>query len=1745
MASMTPNFSGKYQYIYTVKSPKPHRNQDMRTRFLGKDYFNSAQFPAGDFLRLHLPHLPTSNTSIFEDLHCFDELPTLSIDVEIERFPIEKTLSRFFSYVFPHRIDVELAEFADPRPFAGKLDVDEQGSCSPEETSGITTEGTMVSYGKGKDNLEMVQFEIPELDSSSLQLLEDIPHFGKENMLILSEISDDGNKLGNAFGLYLLTFVIMVNYIGWELPTPLFLSRKKSLVRNKKPVVHIDGRSLDMPGLEVRLQHSLDTLQSICSVDDICSVSFLEKSSDWLEDSGFSQGKHHSSTHVFPLLEVNEAGLGIVSDNSIKEKVLIFENIELQRETPGSEGMGNINELLDSTKFDTLQYLSNGSSVTDCLEVEVPCLNFSLEMNLISIIELEKNSVIHQGIENDGPIWVGNPIIFDELQFFDSDLYTFGELLSEVKVDVEETCDLMLREADNFRNFYELIVSHELIPVDNSFRSLPVPLISENGNIKSLHLCIKEILAELEPQSSSMSDGLYLDWHFVEEEKCKCREDFFNLLGEIDANNIDLCLNFIDNEMLVSNFLFSSDSPQEPNRVESKEILSLPSNAIPVSPMPHNIEVSTKLLKDGKFPIEGVSSQCSSKKASLFGDSWSEFNDLDFFLNPKEYGRDKDYKPADSSIDTNTMVRSRFLSSDTTLVQPQQWNIKVHQILLSSDILLLIDDLRKIFQVIFERRRELIETQDPSQAVDDIAILRLPKKKLIDLIKKEDGDNTISLVTLCAIKQMVWYLCYYGLHTTYLYIEKLYRRLQELNSKLDFLYNLIKDVHQKGEKDIHKFHPSLSVIKDILQSFVSKGSSKILVVAEPVFWWSLKKLLTSMNIAFSQPHNGQKNDFYKLEDASMQMISHCCLVTQEHLSASFPFEKFEIILEYGGSQGSSKVSSILLKSDRVPPLHFLKVELEDPSVAKALCDGVDMRNTDEPSMASLCLLLDGGGPHSFSALNEIDVTVEELLNFLPVEKNLKGASVATLLGNEACSAAAQHAVFSLGSEQNHGSTDSCPETIIIVNTHNFDKEMVISRRTTYQKILAFEKKGVQIVERDLRQPVDIIVSVSACLAWYDCKNIAKKATAPDEAFSCLPLCVENIAASILTSLSFAFSGCILLKGNSNINSQDLFLYASNLPVLPCSLAPDVHNCIADVMPMTNLRQAFFLFSVNSLKTEYYHHVHVFEGESDFISGIMESSDELYAAAASLGMDIQIFYSYSSEMTDEIILSCIELSSRTSRGLYSKMPESQTLAESFLTAFPSINSLSAHAILSSAGLLVEFLGWTREHRIHAVQKYQVPDESIILLSALSRFGEREDSKSVMTDCSSSVSSAPDSESLHFKRTYGRTKRKTTWDIENLNIPTREVYDLDPPRTFSEGRLHHPRASGLRDSLISDDINLFDEFGKSSLSFDNEPCVHRQSLDTYVTKDLFKVTDLCDYQMTNNSQMGGGDINKFRAPQIDVCLHPREGVDVGMMNKLGRQNNYSGNFTDHITGEVINIDDTVGSGKAFHNAKSKSFSTQVHAMETPTTGIPTAAKKLFFGASDLEFLNTVEIDSSRDAYTSVRDLGQGFKARTGTAFKCSDLMKQEKNAASYGETPLSNALQSTPLQQGSPWTIEFLNRIREKSRSRQQSLPCDLSAPCYGYPGKPSKVTKRKSPSTLELYKYQGNSFQEAATRRKRRMKCMQLPASSSEKASDSPISSWTPVDKRAKRELSFATSGNGGQTKLVWNDKNSHTLGRRY
>ena len=130
---------------------------------------------------------------------------------------------------------------------------------------------------------------------------------------------------------------------------------------------------------------------------------------------------------------------------------------------------------------------------------------------------------------------------------------------------------------------------------------------------------------------------------------------------------------------------------------------------------------------------------------------------------------------------------------------------------------------------------------------------------------------------------------------------------------------------------------------------------------------------------------------------------------------------------------------------------------------------------------------------------------------------------------------------------------------------------------------------------------------------------------------------------------------------------------------------------------------------------------------------MEASDSLYASAASLDMNLQLFFSQTPKSTDQIILNCTRNVVRKNQAP-PDIPESESLAESFLTAFPSIMPLSAHMILSS-GSLVDFLGWSHEQRTQAVEKYCLPPQNIHLFSALCKFGELGESRSVMTECSS--------------------------------------------------------------------------------------------------------------------------------------------------------------------------------------------------------------------------------------------------------------------------------------------------------------------------------------------------------------------------------------------------------------------------
>lgn len=546
---------------------------------------------------------------------------------------------------------------------------------------------------------------------------------------------------------------------------------------------------------------------------------------------------------------------------------------------------------------------------------------------------------------------------------------------------------------------------------------------------------------------------------------------------------------------------------------------------------------------------------------------------------------------------------------------------------------------------------------------------------------------------------------------------------------------------------------------------------------------------------------------------------------------------------------------------------------------------------------------------------------------------------------------------------------------------------------------------------------------------------------------------------------------------------------------------------------------------------------------------MESSDELYAAAASLGIDVQLFCSYSHEMTEEIILSCVNVAAKLSRGLYPKMSDSESLAESFLTAFPSINPLSAHAILSSDAILGKLLELSNGGRICALQKYQVPDESIAFLSVVSRYGEREDSKSGVTDCSSSLS-VPDSENVQFKSASERKKPKYTHNLYNAGEPPNDLFHMESQKLLPDHQHNRPKLSVSCNSWLSEstDISKLEQFG---LSFNDNLLCHSQDIDADMMKsfdaDMMKSIDkssVHDFPLAKGLQISD-EREKPWMPPIDIDCSPRWRSATTLKNNFSRQSIKStGILQGNSTGEVIDVEDTPAFREKFSVANSSSFSPILLDVEKDYAARNSRMNKRLSSATNLPiFSDPTDIHSASGAWVYRNDTRQILREEIKPHF---DIIKrsnismmrrkgfveedmvekvpqnsykqsfQEKGTRSLGGTPLSNALHSTQPQ-GSPWTIEFLNRIREKSRLRKQSVSYDLSSPSFGSSGNTSKVTKRKSPSVLEFYKYKGGSTPQKIVEEKRLKRFSQpLNTLKTKKASSSCTSSLTPVDKRARR-----------------------------
>ncbi|XP_010521325.1 PREDICTED: uncharacterized protein LOC104800252 [Tarenaya hassleriana] len=1612
----------------------------MRARFLNIDYFSWASETLA-FLNLPVADILPSQShpfSVEEDKRIlFGSVE--DFHVPIGKLPIEAALSKFLFDVVPDRFGVE--EYGDfeinDSPIRG---------CGYGDTRSL---GFGASHFRENDNgaavehrdtqsSKIIQFETQELD------------FEMENML-LSKMEE-------------LQFFL--------------------------EVLEVDTEPDNFGKSDVTLQNRYEIQQKIYLVDYISSNYFTEPNTLLTDEECFLKNKKRSGDDRFPLLEVDELGLSILSTLPIEnERFTVLETIESQK-GKADFLLIDAKDLMPSVENDLLEILSNDYHSNQSLQSEGEALGTFAEINILTILETPQAEGIFQ--LDQGKLCFDNDftkilLIFEEIQILNIEISdVFDAFICLQRAIEPESCYSMFREEMNFKNFTELVVSPELAFTDGIFKSLPTPVLCDHEKTRSLDLIFEDVLSKLKHQPLPASNDIYLDWHLLEE-NIHSRE--VPLCGyacdEIVSCSIEFDWEFSEGDKWVFDFVFSDTAFTEPCEERCKEPLNTNSALDDHTFVPTSGELlddSCPKLGTGKYGRDG-----DAEKATLLFKSMSAFDDLAFFMNPQKAVIEEN---VGSRLEASRTENHPIISSDSNAsctsggMHLKTENVIFHRVGLSDNIVALARDFEKSYLALLKDEEELIS----ALSADRHQLLSISKGKLMDCIRKANisktcsgGDvKTFMFALLLAIKQMTWYMCFFGIHVAHLYLNKLCRSSNPMKLGLHALYSSIERARMLVDIDITRSHPSLALIQGILQSTFAQTNSKALILADQIFWSSLKRLLMSMGLSYNvlnspsstvanQADENQATEF-KMSEIGSLLSSDCLIVAHKQVSPTLQFESFSIVVEYGGSYASARIFSDFPKLPPFPCFHFIKVELDMSSACEQLCEGVaiphnpNVTKVDDPVTSTGWL--------------------EELLNFVPLD------DVCSVGSSEATD---EFKLFSMPQQSGGKSgliqeeTVSGLRAVVVVNTRNADKEMIVSRRSTYQKILAMEKEGVQVVERDSDIPVDLMLSSAVCLLWYDCENISTRSAAAGRASSSSLSWIGDIATNVLTLLSFTFSCCIM----------------------------------------------------------------VFEGETGYLTTIMESSDELYAAAASLGINLQIFCSSSTDLTDEIILRCITYPFELTQ-VQAKMLESESLAESFLTKFPSVNPLTSHAILSSGSPLIEFMKLPRDSKVQRMKECNVSEESVDLFTALCRYGAREDSKSVMTESSSSISSGADSDTYRFSVLSASKKQQYTDAAKKVDSDADELVHFDSSTKLADAHMNPSGVIELDYSWPSGDPEILHfepltELSDAHLKHDSWLTRDSGIFDYHPEpgsslKGTFWQKDLEGFDVGNNVPGVSAAENWSLPLRDDDFMNQNRGCKYSEAEKpTSHEIGNSGSFIADNRGEVINADneflgeDFLPSTSFRHFPSSGSDAAKDIPRKPKTARLRSTMAEINFSSHRLTADNDPrEFSHINDKHAALHDNDDNFPSKrqkilleqvlTQRSVGSTELPFREE-ISHCGKTPLSNAIHSSN-QQGSPWTIEFLNRIRERSQARQKARPAFVITTLES-PRNTMKATstKRKSPSILEFFKHKGGKTLNNLPEEKKQKQ--------SKQSLISPLKSWTPVDKRAKQSLSFAVNGRGSQTKLVW------------
>lgn len=601
-------------------------------------------------------------------------------------------------------------------------------------------------------------------------------------------------------------------------------------------------------GITISYPHKV--AKSICLVESIPSE-HTEDQQHSCKDGSSSADAHLNFSINIPQFEVTSNSVELDVCTYSKEIFnFLLPIVEPWHGSQGQELVVDAKDFLGATAMDILTTLSGDAPSEHYHGDEMISLN--------SVLEMERDSTE-----------LAFSVMLQEVQIIDYPSDNVSEIFSNLETAKMDVSDQMLEiDTDFAGSLYESMVSSELALADDTFKSLPTPIISDDKAATLLTTTISNMLHSLKPHPLSACDGIYLDWHLLLEGTCNHEicSTYASMVEEVNRYNLTSELQIDFREMVATDIDFLDDSCESDSIINCEEV---PTMLQIGGPQVHHQSAAAEIDQKQKHEIPITKSSeksgiINSEKFLFLFESMSQSNDLNFFLDVRRGSTRKVCENENSrrgkcSTQPAISLKGPSKGGVTSHKNHGQWNIMVHQIILSDHIRSLVGALHHSYLTILEESTYLSkvfpieELQSISkQKMQELIVCEAEKQFNAGCKYKEAGE----LVTLFVIRQLAYFLCFFGLHIAHLYISNVSRSIEDVPSRLTAFETLIEDARLKSERQLIESHPSLSYIEKILRSNCL-SDRKILVVGEKVFWLPLTRKLTEMKIKYHEVKNNR------------------------------------------------------------------------------------------------------------------------------------------------------------------------------------------------------------------------------------------------------------------------------------------------------------------------------------------------------------------------------------------------------------------------------------------------------------------------------------------------------------------------------------------------------------------------------------------------------------------------------------------------------------------------------------------------------------------------------------------------------------------------------------------------------------------------------------------------------------------------------------------------------------------------